>query len=174
LQVLEEGRLTDSLGRKIDFRNTVIIMTSNVGAELVRKQTSLGFASPKEEADYNAMKTRLLGEVKKHFKPEFLNRIDDIIVFKSLVKEDLQKIINLEIEAVRDRLREKGIEIDATPEAIEFLIEKGYDPVYGARPLKRTIQRYIEDPLSEAIISGQIKDGSKVKLSLKGENLVFA
>ncbi|MDD4954267.1 MAG: ATP-dependent Clp protease ATP-binding subunit [Candidatus Omnitrophica bacterium] len=173
LQLFEEGRLTDSFGRKVDFRNTVIIMTSNVGAEAIRKTGSLGFKTQKEEVTYQEMKEKLLEEVKRTFKPEFLNRIDDTIVFRPLVKDDLFKIIDIEIGAVAGRLKEQGISLEVTPEAKEFLIEKGFDPVFGARPLKRTIQRFIEDPLASEIISKKFKDGSLVKLSRKNEELVF-
>ena len=174
LQVFEEGRLTDSLGRKVDFRNTIIIMTSNVGADMLRSKGSLGFVSQKEDATYSDMKTRLLEEVKKVFKPEFLNRIDDIIVFKSLTKENLVDIVKIEVESVTDRLKEQGIEVELTQEALDFLIDKGFDPVFGARPLKRTIQRYLEDPLAEEIISGQFKSGSKIKVLQKNDALSFA
>ncbi len=173
LQVFEDGRLTDSLGRVVDFRNTIILMTSNVGAEAMRSSGTLGFVAQKEDTSYNAMRERLLGEVKKVFKPEFLNRIDDIIVFRPLTKENLQGIVALEVEHVIARLKDKGIEIILTPPALEFLIEKGYDPLYGARPLKRTIQRYIEDTLSEDIISGKIKLGSKVTVTRNGDGLSF-
>mgnify|MGYP001561709040 FL=1 len=173
LQVFEEGRLTDSFGRKVDFRNTIILMTSNVGADMLRKGGSLGFIAQKEDATYTDMKDRLLEEVKKTFKPEFLNRIDDTIVFKSLNKENLYQIVDLEIAELANRLKEKNIQITLTQEAIDLLIEKGFDPVFGARPLKRTIQRYLEDPLSEEIISGQFKDGSKIKVNRKNDTLVF-
>ncbi|MBI3314795.1 MAG: ATP-dependent Clp protease ATP-binding subunit [Candidatus Omnitrophica bacterium] len=173
LQVFEDGRLTDSLGRTVDFRNSVIIMTSNVGAELVRNAGALGFVAQKEDTSYQAMRERLLGEVKKAFRPEFLNRIDDIIVFKALTREHLQVIVGLEIKYVTDRLKERGIEVVLTQEAMDFLIEKGYDPLYGARPLKRTIQRYVEDTLSEEIIAGRFKEGSKVQVVRKGDVLTF-
>jgi ATP-dependent Clp protease ATP-binding subunit ClpC len=174
LQVLEEGRLTDSLGRSVDFRNTVIIMTSNIGADAVKKQGSLGFATRTDEDTYEKMKDKLLNDVKRHFKPEFLNRIDDIIVFKSLTKDHLYKIIQLEIKEVADRLKDKNITIDISPEAVDFLIEKGFDPVFGARPLKRTIQRFLEDPLSEALISGTFKEGSKIVVRRENDKLAFA
>ncbi len=173
LQTFEEGRLTDSFGRKVDFKNTVIIMTSNVGAELIRKTGSLGFKAQKEEVTYQDMKDKLLEEVKRTFKPEFLNRIDDIIVFRQLVKEDLQKIIDIEIRYVADRLREQNISLEVSAEAKELLIEKGFDPVFGARPLKRTIQRFLEDPLAQDIISKKFKDGSIVKVGRKNEELIF-
>ncbi|MBM3243831.1 MAG: ATP-dependent Clp protease ATP-binding subunit [Candidatus Omnitrophica bacterium] len=173
LQVFEEGRLTDSFGRKVDFRNTVIIMTSNVGANLIRKTGSLGFKAQKEEVSYQEMKEKLLEEVKHTFKPEFLNRIDDIIVFRQLVKEDLYRIIDIEVGQVSARLKEQGIILEVTPEAKELLIDKGFDPVFGARPLKRTIQRFLEDPLASEIISNNFKEGSVVKVKRKNEELTF-
>ncbi len=173
LQVFEEGRLTDSFGRKVDFRNTVIIMTSNVGAETIRKTGSLGFKAQNEEITYQQMKEKLLEEVKHTFKPEFLNRIDDIIVFHSLVKDDLVRIIDIEIANVEDRLKDKNIKLEVSAEAKDFLIEKGFDPVFGARPLKRTIQRFLEDPLASEIISKRFKDGSLIKVLRKNEELVL-
>ncbi len=173
LQVFEDGRLTDSFSRKVDFRNTVIIMTSNVGAELIRKTTSLGFKAQQEEVTYQEMKDKLLEEVKRTFKPEFLNRIDDIIVFRPLLKEDLQRIVDIEIGYVIGRLKEHGISLEVTQEVKEFLIEKGFDPVFGARPLKRTIQRFLEDSLASEIISKKFKEGSNVKAVRKNEEIIF-
>ncbi|MCC6758352.1 MAG: ATP-dependent Clp protease ATP-binding subunit, partial [Candidatus Omnitrophica bacterium] len=173
LQVFEEGRLTDSLGRKIDFRNTIIIMTSNVGAEMLRSKGALGFVTPKEGLNDTDTKSRLLEEVKKFFKPEFLNRIDDIIVFKSLTRENLTQIVTLEIREVTKRLEDKQIAIEVDQPALDLLVEKGFDPVFGARPLKRTIQRLLEDPLAEEIISGRYKEGSKVKITRKNDALYF-
>ncbi|MFB3919143.1 MAG: ATP-dependent Clp protease ATP-binding subunit [Candidatus Velamenicoccus archaeovorus] len=167
LQVLEDGRLTDSFGRKVDFRNCIIIMTSNVGAELLRKQGALGFKAQSGDMSYQQMKERLLEEVKRTFKPEFLNRIDDVIVFRPLEKNDLYKIVEIEIGEVQGRLNEQHVTLALDQEAKDFLIEKGFDPVFGARPLKRTIQRYIEDPLAEEIIGGRIKEGSMVKIGKK-------
>ncbi len=173
LQVFEEGRLTDSFGRKVDFRNTIIIMTSNVGADMLRVKSAMGFVSQKGDATYDDMKNRLLEEVKKVFKPEFLNRIDDIIVFRSLTKENLYDIVDIEIREVASRLKDKQIEMELSRDAIELLIEKGYDPVFGARPLKRTIQRLLEDPLAEEIIAGRYKEGSKIQVDRQGDVLVF-
>ena len=173
LQVFEDGRLTDSLGRKVDFRNTIIIMTSNVGAELIRKTGSLGFKAQKDELTYQDMKDKLLEAVKHSFKPEFLNRIDDIIVFRQLVKDDLMRIIDIEVGYVVSRLKEQGISMEVNKETKEFLVEKGFDPVFGARPLKRTIQRYLEDPLAQEIISKKYKEGSVVKVTRKNEELFF-
>ncbi len=174
LQVLEEGRLTDSFGRKVDFRNVVLIMTSNIGAEMLKKQGSLGFKSQKEGVSYKDMKERLLDEVKRTFKPEFLNRIDDSIVFHPLNREHLEKIIEIEVGELSERLKEQDIIIELDKQAKDFLIEKGFDPIFGARPLKRTIQRYLEDPLAEEIIAGKFKQNKKVKISRKGERLVFS
>lgn len=174
LQVLEEGRLTDSFGRRVDFRNTILIMTSNIGAEILRKQGSLGFKLEKEEMTYQTMKEKLLDEVKRTFKPEFLNRIDDIIVFRPLTKEDLHKIVDIEVGEIKNRLREQHeITIELSPEAVEFLIEKGFDPVYGARPLKRTIQRFLEDTLAEEIIAGRLEKGKPIKIGVKFDHLTF-
>jgi len=173
LQVFEEGRLTDSFGRKVDFKNTIIIMTSNVGAEMIRKTGSLGFRAQKEEGAYEDMKEKLLEAVKHAFKPEFLNRIDDIIVFKQLSKEDLGKIIDIEIGYVIARLKDQNISLEVTKDAKDLLIEKGFDPVFGARPLKRTIQRFLEDPLANEIISKKYKEGSVIKVSRKNEELIF-
>ena len=173
LQVFEDGRLTDSFARKVDFRNSVMIMTSNVGAELIRKTGSLGFKNQKEEITYQDMKDKLLEEVKRTFKPEFLNRIDDIIVFRPLVKEDLVNIVSIEIGYVAARLKEQNISLEVSQEVKDFLIEKGFDPVFGARPLKRTIQRFLEDPLASEIIAKKYKDGSKIKVTRKNDELIF-
>ncbi len=173
LQMLEEGRLTDSFGRKVDFKNTIIIMTSNIGAEMLKKQGSIGFKSQAEEVTYQSMKERLMDEVKRTFKPEFINRVDDIIVFRSLTKEDLERIVELEVKDVESRLKEQNIKIELTKEAKDFLIGKGFDKSFGARPLKRTIQRFLEDPLAEEIIKGTYKKGGKVKVTVKVDHLEF-
>jgi len=173
LQVLEDGRLTDSFGRKVDFRNTVLIMTSNLGAELVRKQGTVGFTPTKDEVNFSKIKEQLLDEVKRAFKPEFLNRIDEVIVFQPLSREDLSHIVELEIGYVRERLREQGIVIELDPAAKEFLVEKGFDPIYGARPLKRVIQRFMEDPLAEEVIARRFKPGTPIRVLRKGEQLAF-
>src|SRR5438309_2301903 len=173
LQILEEGKITDSLGRKIDFRNTIIIMTSNVGAELLKKQTTLGFGAPREGHDYDSMREKILDETKRVFKPEFLNRLDEIIVFHSLEKSHLLQIVDLEVEKVKVRLKAKEVEIILDNLAHEFVIEKGYDPNYGARPMRRAVERYLEDPLAEEILRGNVKAGVKVAVSAKDGKLVF-
>lgn len=173
LQILEEGKITDSLSRKIDFRNTIIIMTSNVGAELIKKQTSLGFGAPKLDDNYDTMRGKILEETKRVFKPEFLNRLDDIIVFHTLTKPDLVRIVDLEITKVTDRIRAKHIDLDLDQTAQELLIEKGYDPAYGARPMRRAVERYLEDPLAEELLRGNVKEGDKVKVIRDGDKLKF-
>ncbi|HEV3243848.1 MAG TPA: ATP-dependent Clp protease ATP-binding subunit [Chthoniobacterales bacterium] len=173
LQILEEGKITDSLGRKIDFRNTIIIMTSNVGAELLKKQTTMGFGAPREGHDYDSMREKILDETKRVFKPEFLNRLDEITVFHSLEKSHLLQIVDLEVEKVKVRLKAKEVEIVLDNLAHEFVIEKGYDPNYGARPMRRAVERFLEDPLAEEILRGNVKAGTKVQVSAKDGKLVF-
>jgi ATP-dependent Clp protease ATP-binding subunit ClpC len=173
LQVLEEGRLTDSYGRKVDFRNTIVVMTANIGASLVKKQGSLGFVTQRDEMDYETLKSRLMEEVKKTFKPEFLNRVDDIIVFKPLSRKDLEKIVEIEIREVEKRLAEQQIQLTLDKDAKDLLIDRGFDQIFGARPLKRTIQRFIEDPLAEEIIAGRFKEGTKIQVKRKGDGLIF-
>ncbi|MCX8493449.1 MAG: ATP-dependent Clp protease ATP-binding subunit [Chthoniobacterales bacterium] len=173
LQILEEGTITDSLGRKIDFRNTIIILTSNVGAELIKKQTTLGFGAPKHDEGYDTMQGKILEETKKVFKPEFLNRLDDIIVFHTLSKEMLTRIVDLEVVKVVDRIKEKEIHLTLDAASHELLIEKGYDPTYGARPMRRAVERYLEDPMAEEILRGTFKAGDKIQVTRDGEKLAF-
>ena len=176
LQILEEGMITDSFGRKIDFRNTIIILTSNVGASTIKRQTSLGFnAMNEDDADFDGMKAKILDEAKKHFKPEFLNRLDDSVVFHMLEKKDLEVIVDLEVAKLLKRLTAKGINFELETSARDLLIEKGYDPSYGARPMRRAVERYLEDPLAEALLRGDIKDGSDITVAKEEgkEELVF-
>ena len=164
LQIMEDGRLTDSFGRHVDFRNVVIIMTSNIGAEMIRNSTSLGFRKASAEQTYESMKQRLISEMEKHFRPEFINRLDDTIVFKPLTREDLKHIVGIQFEEVVSRLESREMTLDLSPEATEFLIEKGFSEEFGARPLRRAIERYIEDPLSEALLRGELKDCRRLKV----------
>jgi ATP-dependent Clp protease ATP-binding subunit ClpC len=170
LQVLDDGRLTDGKGRVVDFRNTVIIMTSNVGAESIRRGGSLGF-KPDTAREYEDMKSNVMDELKKTFRPEFLNRIDEIIVFHSLDQNQIGEIVDLMVNELQKRLREQDIEFTLTAEAKEFLAKEGFDPQYGARPLKRAIQRHIEDKLSEALLTAAIKKGDKVEIGVDGSEL---
>jgi ATP-dependent Clp protease ATP-binding subunit ClpC len=173
LQILEEGKITDSLARKIDFRNTIIIMTSNVGAELLKKQTVMGFSAPRDTHDYDSMREKILEETKRVFKPEFLNRLDELIVFHSLGKEELLQIVDLETAKVLARIKAKEVHIKLTESAKEFLIEKGYDPQYGARPMRRAVERYLEDPLAEELLRGNVKGGDTVEVIAENGKLVF-
>jgi len=171
LQVLEDGRLTDSKGRVVDFRNTVIIMTSNVGASELKRNKFVGFNLGDQEQDHKDMKSKVMGELKKSFRPEFLNRIDEIIVFHSLEKKHMKDIVTLMIEQLQKRLKEQEIEFTLTDKAIDKIVEQGYDPEYGARPLRRSLQKNIEDLLSEELLKGALHKNEKVKIGLsnKGE-----
>lgn len=176
LQILEEGMVTDSLGRKIDFRNTIIILTSNVGASTIKRQTSLGFgAMQADEADFEGMKEKILEESKRYFKPEFLNRLDELVVFHLLEKKDLDQIVDLEVSKLLKRLKEKEIALEITSSARDLLVKKGYDPAYGARPMRRAVERYLEDPLAEALLRGDLKAGdvARVVCPEGKEELVF-
>jgi len=176
LQILEDGTVTDSLGRKIDFRNTIIIMTSNVGASTIKRQTSLGFgAMTADESDFEGMKEKIMEETKRYFKPEFLNRLDDLVVFHMLEKADLNQIVDLEVSKLVKRLKQKDIDLTLAEEARELLSEKGFDPNYGARPMRRAVERYLEDPLAEALLRGSVKTGDTVRVTRKpeSEELVF-
>ena len=173
LQVMEEGRLTDSFGRHIDFKNIILIMTSNIGADVIKNQSSLGFKKATIDGSYEGMKNILLKEVEKHFRPEFLNRLDDTIVFKGLSKEDLRKIVYIEMERVITRMKERDLTISLEPDAVEFLIEQGYNPDFGARPLKRSIEKLIEDPLSEQILREEYKGFNMVKIKVRDGHLYF-
>ncbi len=174
LQILEDGRLTDSLGRTVDFRNTIIIMTSNVGAQLLQRQTSMGFGAAAQNInDLEKMKEKVSEEAKRVFKPEFLNRISDIIFFRPLEKKDLVKIVDLETANFSKRLTERKITLEFTQEAKELLIDKGYDEKYGARPLRRAVEHYLEDPLAEALLRGDVKDGEPCIVDREGDKLIF-
>jgi ATP-dependent Clp protease ATP-binding subunit ClpC len=161
LQILEEGRLTDSQGRSVDFRNTVLIMTSNLGTQDLRK-ANVGFGKNDEAVSYEKMKEKVNDALKAHFRPEFLNRIDDIIVFHELSKAEVTTIVDLLIKRTSVQLEAQGIGIELTDPAKSFLVEKGYDPTMGARPLRRAIQRYVEDPLSERLLYKQFRAGEIV------------
>ena len=175
LQILEDGRLTDGQGRVVDFKNTVIVMTSNAGVQTIKKQRTMGFGSAdSREKTYEQMRDNIMEEVKQVFRPEFLNRVDEIIVFHELTEEDINRIAALMLKAVGKRLAERGIELEVAPEAVALLAKAGFDPQYGARPLRRTIQRKVEDALSEEILSGAIHLGDRVSVTAEGEELRFA
>ena len=174
LQILEEGRLTDTLGRRVDFRNTIIIMTSNIGAAQMSQSNTMGFESSRTK-DENSERAanQLLEAAKKQFKPEFLNRVDDIVVFRKLEREDLGAIIQLELNKVIKRLEDRGCTLKIEPEVVEFLIEKGYKPEFGARPLRRAVERYLEDELAEAILMGTLNNASSITAKIDGNKVIF-
>lgn len=172
LQILEEGRLTDSFGRKIDFRNTIVIMTSNVGADLIRKQTEVGFGASESTIDYENIKSKVLAAVEKQFKPEFRNRLNDTIVFRPLNKEHLLQVIELEVGKMQNRLKKREIFLTLDDAAKNFLVDKGFQPEMGARPLRRTIEQYLEDPLSEKVLMHP-NEGRRCLVTVQGDQLVF-
>ena len=170
LQIMEEGHLTDSFGRRVDFRNVIMILTTNIGADLIRNKGGFGFGKRDEDTSYEKMKDLLQKEVERYFRPEFLNRLDDVIVFKSLTRDDLVQIVDYELRKVRERLwEEQGLELELADEAKDFLIEKGYNPDFGARPLRRAIEQHIEDPISEEILRGNYEGKAKVVVSARTE-----
>ncbi|GAJ27208.1 ATP-dependent Clp protease, ATP-binding subunit ClpC [Liquorilactobacillus sucicola DSM 21376 = JCM 15457] len=164
LQVLDDGYLTDSKGRRVDFRNTIIIMTSNLGATALRDEKQVGFGSSKAQDDFKAMSAKIRESLKKAFRPEFLNRIDETVIFHSLTSKELHAIVKLMAKDVLDRVREQKVDIKITPAAIDVVAKAGFDPEYGARPLRRALQTEVEDKLSESLITGQIKVNSKVTI----------
>ena len=176
LQVLDDGHLTDSKGRKVDFRNTVIIMTSNLGAVALREEKSVGFGAKTVQQNHDAMEKRIREELKNSFRPELLNRIDETIVFHKLQKEELRQIVGIMAKEITSRLQELNITVKITSAVLDVLAEEGFDPEYGARPIRRAIQKKIEDPLSEALLSGEIRFGQQVtigatkgKITIKGK-----
>ncbi|MDX1601191.1 MAG: AAA family ATPase, partial [Anaerolineales bacterium] len=178
LQIMEEGQLTDARGRKVDFRNSIIVMTSNVGAELIQRQTSIGFNlkqtdETEEDINYEEMRRKLMDQLRKVFRPEFINRVDAIIVFHSLTRRQIAAIVDLEIAKVADRLVEKDIHIRLTDEARGLLAERGYDPEMGARPLKRVIQREVEDRLSDALLASEFEHGDYVLIDVEDDDFVL-
>ena len=174
LQILEDGRLTDGQGRVVDFKNTVIVMTSNAGAHTLRKQRSMGFGGGDDaQKTYEDMKENIMGEVRQIFRPEFLNRVDEIIVFHALTEAEIDQIARLLLNQVCARLTERGIELQVGEEALKLISKAGYDLKYGARPLRRAIQRMVEDALSEEILSGGVRLGDKVLASVEDDKLKF-
>ena len=174
LQILEEGKLTDSMGRIVNFRNTIILMTSNVGSDTLKKSSTMGFAPITDESSYEKARERVLEEAKKTFRPEFLNRLDDLIVFRSFTKPDLIQILSLEVEKVLERLRKKNLRLELDEKAKDFLVEKGYDPQYGARPMRRAVERFFEDPLAEEILKGVLSEGGLIQVTAGKDKLVFS
>jgi ATP-dependent Clp protease ATP-binding subunit ClpC len=173
LQIMEDGKLTDSYGRKVDFRNTILVMTSNVGADLIKNQGSLGFGKKGGDSDNDRLKKSLTEAVEREFRPEFVNRLDEIIIFKYLDRNDLSNIINIEISGVVRRLEDQTMTLELTEDAREFLIDQGYNQDFGARPLRRAIGKFVEDPIAEEILRGRFIPGTKIVVSMKDEHLEF-
>jgi ATP-dependent Clp protease ATP-binding subunit ClpC len=173
LQILEDGKLTDNTGHVVNFRNTIILMTSNVGSDTIKRSSTLGFSPISDESTYEKMRERILDEAKRTFRPEFLNRLDDVIVFRSFTKPDLIQILTLEADKVVERLRHKNIKLELDDKAKDFLVEKGYDPQYGARPMRRAVERFLEDPLAEEILRGSLQPGEPIRVTSDKEKLVF-
>jgi ATP-dependent Clp protease ATP-binding subunit ClpC len=174
LQILEEGKLTDNVGRVVNFRNTIILMTSNVGSDTIRRQSTLGFSPITDENSYEKMRDKILDEAKKTFRPEFLNRLDDIIVFRALTKPDLIQILDLEINKVMQRLQARKITLQLDESAKDFLVSKGFDPLYGARPMRRAVERFLEDPLAEEILKGIFHEGEPIVVTVQADRLNFS
>ncbi len=173
LQILEDGKLTDNTGHVVNFRNTIILMTSNVGSDTIKKSSTLGFSPISDESTYEKMRERILDEAKRTFRPEFLNRLDDVVVFRSFTKPDLIQILTLEADKVVERLRHKNIKLELDDKAKDFLVEKGYDPQYGARPMRRAVERFLEDPLAEEILRGSLQPGEPILVTSDKEKVVF-
>ncbi len=167
LQVMEEGRLTDSFGRNVDFRNTILIMTTNAGAEAIKNESAFGFQRPDGDASYESMKDRVNERIEKVFRPEFLNRLDDVIIFRHLTTDDLKEVIDLELSKVRDRLGERGLKLRLSDGAKELIIKKGSNTDFGARPLRRSIENYVEDPLSEELLKGEFQGKDTIVVDVK-------
>jgi len=173
LQVLDDGRLTDSVGHVVDFKNTILIMTSNLGTSFIGKRTTPGFLTEAENTSHERMKEKVLEELRRAFRPEFINRIDDIIVFHALSREDITAIVRMMVSRINAQLQDKRIHVEPTEAALAWLVDKGYDPTYGARQLRRTVQKHVEDPLAEAIVRGQFADGARIEADAEGDTLVF-
>jgi ATP-dependent Clp protease ATP-binding subunit ClpC len=167
LQVMEEGRLTDSFGRNVDFRNTILIMTTNAGAEAIKNESAFGFQKPDSDASYENMKGRVQEQIEKVFRPEFLNRVDDVIVFRHLTADDLGDVIEMELRKVRERLSERGLKLVLTDEAKKWLVKKGSNLDFGARPLRRAIENFVEDPLSEELLKGEFQGMHTISIEVK-------
>jgi len=168
LQILDDGRLTDGHGRTVDFKNTVVIMTSNIGGQLI-----LNYRGGEDSEAYERMKTEVLEALRQHFRPEFLNRVDEVVVFHSLTREQLKQIVGIQLQRLRARLADRKIELELTDAALEHFARTGYDPVYGARPLKRLLQKELETDLGRKIIAGEVRDSSRVVVDYRGNALVF-
>jgi len=172
LQVLDDGILTDSLGRKVDFKNTILILTSNIGTRDLKRSGGIGFGDSTPKDEYSAIKSTIEEAMKRVFNPEFLNRIDDTIIFHPLEKKHILEIINIQLRELMKRISSMGVTVELTKQARELLADKGFDPAYGARPLRRALQKYLEDPIAEELLKGKYPEGTKIRVSVnkkKGE-----
>ncbi|MCA1808875.1 MAG: ATP-dependent Clp protease ATP-binding subunit, partial [Lentisphaerae bacterium] len=174
LQILEEGMLTDSLGRRVSFRNTIVIMTSNLGSDLLKSAGGLGFGRPDQQANFERLKSMMLDESRKVFRPELVNRVDDVIVFRQLKRDDVARILELELNKVRERVAGRNIRLHLDPAVMDYLCDQGFDEKYGARPLRRAVEKYLQDPLAEEILAGRIGDDAEVQVTLEEGRLRFA
>jgi ATP-dependent Clp protease ATP-binding subunit ClpC len=173
LQIMEEGKLTDSFGRHVDFKNVILILTSNIGSDIIKNKATLGFGKTGADATYETMKKQLLEALEKEFRPEFINRLDDVIIFAQLQREDLTKIVHIELSKVRQRLKDKDVTLELEPDALEFLVDKGTNLDMGARPLRRAIEQLVEDPLSEELLRGTFEDRRHIVVKLDKDKLLF-
>jgi ATP-dependent Clp protease ATP-binding subunit ClpC len=173
LQIMEEGRLTDSFGRHIDFRNVILIMTSNIGANLIKNSTGLGFGRGGSETGADKMKDMIMGEVERHFRPEFINRLDDIVIFNQLTRDDMQRIVENELKKVNQRMKQKGHVLEVDQAVIEWMIAKSFHEEFGARPLKRGIEKHLEDPLSEQVLKGNLETPYTIRATIKDDQIAF-
>jgi len=173
LQILGDSRLPDGQGRQVDFRNTVLIMTSNLGTEFVRKGGTLGFLAPSDSSEDRAVHDKIEKSLKSTFRPEFLNRIDEIIIFSPLNEEQMVEIVDLQMQEIRTRLHEHGLSVELSAQAREWLAKIGFDPSFGARPLRRALQKYVESPLSVSLLSGEFKEGDIVLVDVENDKIVF-
>jgi ATP-dependent Clp protease ATP-binding subunit ClpC len=178
LQIMEEGHLSDAKGHKVDFRNAIIVMTSNIGADVIRRQSSLGFQLSRDEdslesSEYEEMKKKLLESLKKVFRPEFMNRLDSVVVFRMLNKEDIRKIVTIELAKISDRLVDHEIKLVATEAAVDRFAEEGFDPEMGARPLRRVLQQKVEDRLSDALLAHEFEDGQNILIDIDEDGQII-
>jgi ATP-dependent Clp protease ATP-binding subunit ClpC len=173
LQIMDEGTLTDSYGRHVSFRNVILIMTSNLSARSIEKNMSLGFQSASDEESSKKMDIEIRADLKRHFSPEFLNRIDEVVIFNKLKRESIERIIDLQLDKLRSRLFEEKMILEISDAAKNWLVDKGYDPAYGARPLKRALQKFLENPISDKILAEEMKAGSTVFVDLQDDKLVL-
>jgi ATP-dependent Clp protease ATP-binding subunit ClpC len=173
LQILDDGQITDSLGRRVNFKNTVVIMTSNIASTEIRGVSGFGFKADGLQANYESIRDKVMSEVKRFFRPEFLNRVDEVIVFRPLDRQQMETIVDIQLGDLTERLRDRKLRLELTPAAKELLVQEGFDPQFGARPIKRALRRLLEDPLAEELLRSSFKDNSVVQVDRDGDHMVF-